>query len=382
MRIGFDFRPALKLNSRRRGIGRYTSELAKALLKLNTPHEFLLYAIDGEGPSLDGDFELRRIPFLKYPSRLNWLLDAVLLPQYCRTDKLHLFHSTELTSIKPTARRQLWVTVHDLIPYIYWEETKKRVPRDFAYFLKVAWRRVRQANRVITDSEHSKRDICERMSIPADNVDVVYLGSGDDLYPVNQDVASRLLRDRYQIEGPFLLYVGGSDYRKNLALLIGTFAELRKGGYAGSLVLVGETFVLDMSEVREIKGQVRRLGLEGLVLFPGYVPGEEICAFYSACEFFVFPSLYEGFGLPVLEAMKCGAPLLISQTSSLPEVAGGCAHYFNPEEMESLVETFWKAYENPVAVESLRSQGLERAKQFSWSAAAQQIHSLYNQYLT
>ncbi|MGW8181572.1 MAG: hypothetical protein ACWGQW_22815, partial [bacterium] len=129
MRIGFDFRPALKLNSRRRGIGRYTSELAKALLKFNTQHEFLLYSIYGEDQSLGGEFEIRRVPSLKYPSRLNWLLDTFLLPQYCRKDKLHLFHSTELTSITPAAGRQLWVTVHDLIPYIFWEETVKRVPK-------------------------------------------------------------------------------------------------------------------------------------------------------------------------------------------------------------------------------------------------------------
>ena len=105
-----------------------------------------------------------------------------------------------------------------------------------------------------------------------------------------------------------------------------------------------------------------------------------ISYFYCACDFFIFPSLYEGFGLPVLEAMKCGAPLLLSQTSSLPEVAGDCAHYFDPSATENLVEAFWDAYEDSQRVEIMRSRGLKRAKQFTWQNAARRILRLYSQY--
>jgi glycosyltransferase involved in cell wall biosynthesis len=124
---------------------------------------------------------------------------------------------------------------------------------------------------------------------------------------------------------------------------------------------------------------IQKLGLEPWVVFTGYVSDDELSKFYSACLFFVFPSIYEGFGLPVLEAMKCGAPSIIGKTSSLPEVAGDCAHYFDPTSLDSLLETFWAAYENPEKVQTLRAQGLERAEQFSWSEAAQKIHRMYDE---
>lgn len=380
MRIGFDIRPALKKNSRRRGIGRYTFELARALLEVNTKHDFLLYAIAGDMPAFCSDHQIRQIAYLKHPSRLNWLVDLLLLRRSIGRDNLNLFHATELTSLSRPGSAQLWVTVHDLIPYIFWEETVRSVPRDFAWFLKLAWKRVQLADLIITDSEHSKSDICERMGVPAERVEVVYLGSGEKLQPMDRELSTLHLKERYGIEGPFLFYVGGSDHRKNLKLLIRAFAQIRKGGYEGQLVLAGETFLLDIAEVREVQSQVQSSGLEAVVFFPGFVPDEDLSRFYSACDFFVFPSLYEGFGLPVLEAMKCGAPVLVSRTSSLPEVAGDCAHYFDPEEEGSLVDVFWKAYESPGTVAELRDRAADRAGRFTWHEAAQKMHLLYGQH--
>jgi len=379
MRIGFDFRPALKTNSRNRGIGRYTHELAKALLEVNTRHEFLLYTLAGECPALSGSFESREIASLTYPSRLNWLLDLALLPRYIGQDDLQLFHCTELTGVHRTGTTRTWVTVHDLIPLIFWEETVKQIPRDFAFFLRLAWKRIRQADKVITDSEHSKNDICERMDIPGEKVEVVYLGTCSAIRHFDRGMALEALRHLYGMEEPFLFYVGGSDYRKNMGLLVRAFATIRERGFSGKLVIAGETFGMDIPEVREIRRQIHSLGLEPWVVLPGYVSDEDLSLFYSACEFFVFPSLYEGFGLPVLEAMKCGAPLLVSDTSSVPEVAGDCAHYFDPSELDSLLEAFWKAYENPARVELLRVKGMERATRFSWRGSAEKIHRLYSE---
>lgn len=382
MRIGFDFRPALKKNSRKRGIGRYTYELAKALLASGTEHEIVLYAIGEELPEFALGPSVRRTAWLRYPSRLNWLLDHFLLPRYIASDRLHLFHGTEMTSIPRARSAQLWVTVHDLIPVIFWEETRKRVPRDYALYLQWALKRLSQADRIITDSENSKQDICERLQIPQERIDVVYLGAGDDVQPVEREIASERLARKGQVHGPFLLYVGGSDYRKNLKWLVAAFSEIRACGYPGKLVLVGETFQLDIPEIRELRQEVDRNGLDSEVLFPGFVTDEDLSCLYSACDFFVFPTLYEGFGLPVLEAMKCGAPLLVSRTSSLPEVAGECAHYFEPQEIESLVAVFNKAYDNQPAVEELRLRGMERAKRFTWEAAAQGVLELYSQIRT
>jgi glycosyltransferase involved in cell wall biosynthesis len=275
---------------------------------------------------------------------------------------------------------KLWVTVHDMIPYIFWDEMVKRVPRDFSYSLKLAWKRLAQADRIITDSEHSKQDICERLQVKSEKVDVVYLGVSEQLRPLEPTVAREKLKKLWNLEGPYLLYVGGSDYRKNLGALIGAFSRLRERGYTGKLVLVGETFLMDIPEARKIREEIQRVGLATEVLFPGFVEDENLSDLYSACDFFVFPSLYEGFGLPVLEAMKCGAPLLIGRTSSLPEVAGDCAHYFEPKEVESLIEVFWKAYGSPEAVEEKKRQGLQRAKSFTWQDAAQKVLELYSRH--
>jgi glycosyltransferase involved in cell wall biosynthesis len=380
MRIGFDLRPALKKNSRRRGIGRYTYELVKALLTANMEHDFVLYTIAGELPDLPAGLKFRRTAYLNHPSRLNWLLDLILLPRYIRGDQLHLFHATEMMSISRSSTAQVWVTVHDLIPYIFWQETRDRVPRDFVWSLKLARKRLVLADRIITDSENSRKDICEHIQISPDRVDVVYLGSSSELQPIEREIAQERLAVRREIRGPFLLYVGGTDYRKNLNLLVAAFSKIRSRGYPGKLVMIGETFLMDIPEVREVKEEVRKAGLESVVLFPGFVADEDLSCFYAACDFFVFPSLYEGFGLPVLEAMKCGAPLLISRTSSLPEVAADCAQYFEPQEVESLVEVFWEACDDPRTVEERRLRGLERARRFTWQASAERVLDLYGRH--
>jgi glycosyltransferase involved in cell wall biosynthesis len=148
------------------------------------------------------------------------------------------------------------------------------------------------------------------------------------------------------------------------------------------LVLGGETFLWDIPEVKGLKELVHNLGLETSVLFPGYLLDEDLSCFYSACDFFVFPSLYEGFGLPVLEAMKCGAPLLVSNCSSVPEVAEDAGFYFNPKLPENLVEVFWEAFGDREGVQARREIGIERASKFTWSAAAGIIHGLYDRYGT
>ena len=160
--------------------------------------------------------------------------------------------------------------------------------------------------------------------------------------------------------------------------LILFFSLLKEKGYEGALVIGGETFVWNIPEVREIRKLVSEKGLEGDVIFPGYIPDNLLSRYYSGCDFFVFPSLYEGFGLPVLEAMQCGAPLLLSRSSSIPEVAGENAFYFEPESEESMLEAYSQAAGNPERVRENIRKGLLRSEQFTWAAAAEKILSLYN----
>lgn len=378
MRIGFDLRPAFRKNSRRRGIGVYSRELLHALLEANRDHEFVLYNLPGCSFEQAARCLQRSIPHLSKPSRLNWVLDRLVLTGRLVKDRLDLFHATEITSIPRSDELRVWAHVHDLIPFVFWEETRRRVPWDYARGLRSSLKRIQTAERIITDSKHSKSDICRRLGIDEKRVHVVYPSCGPVFRPLDQDSCRRQLESRYSITDPFVFYVGGSDFRKNLSRLVGAFASFRRLGYRGKLVLAGETFRWDIEEVNELRGHIGRVGLKSAVIFPGYVPQADLPLFYNGCDFFIFPSLYEGFGLPVLEAIRCHTPVLTANRSSLPEVAGKAAEYFEPEDEQSIVEAFSRVHENESRLEELRAACRQQGLLFSWETAARQIHELYD----
>jgi glycosyltransferase involved in cell wall biosynthesis len=378
MRIGFDLRPALKKNSRRRGIGRYTSSLFRALQSANQHHELVAYTLGSEASGELSACEKRRLFYLKYPSRLNWLFEPYFFQRAIRRDGLELFHATDVTAIPRSNSVPVIVTVHDLIPWVFWEETVSRVPRDFAYALELARNRITAANWILTSSEYSRNDIADRFGVSKDRIEVTYLGCSDQVVPKEERSARERLRTLYQLEGPFLFYVGGSDFRKNLRFLVRAFARAREGRYAGKLVLAGETFCWDVPEIRDLKRLISRCGIESSVVFPGYVDDEVLSCFYSACQLFVFPSLYEGFGIPVVEALKCGARLLLSDRTSIPEVAGDCAFYFNPENEDDFLTVFGEALEHSEPGCEFRSRGMERAARFTWESTAAGVLALYD----
>jgi glycosyltransferase involved in cell wall biosynthesis len=381
MRIGIDFRPAQKRNSRRRGLGRYTSELVRAMLAVTgIEKDLILYCLKGEKPAVKGKYELRELSHIRKPSRLNWLKDLACLPRSASEDKLDIFQATEINAIPGRAQCVVSAVVHDLIPFLFWEETRKAAPPDFLWALKSARKQIALADLVIADSEHTRQDISRILEIEERKIEVVYLGKSGSLETVSADQARHELRENGHCSDPFLFYVGGSDYRKNVGRLISFFSRIRSRGYKGKLVLGGETFLWDIPEINHLKSQIQSLGLADVVVFPGYIPDSVLSRYYSACDFFVFPSLYEGFGLPVLEAMQCGAPLLLSSSSSIPEVAGDSAFYFDPEDLESMEEAFFNAVDDPESVASKVEKGFRKAEEFTWENAAEKVYSLYDRY--
>ncbi len=378
MRIGFDLRPAFKKSSRRRGIGKYTLQLARALLAEEPAHQFLFYTLPDGAPGLPEACSRHPLRHLPRPERLNWLLDLVQLPGRMRKDRLDLFQATEITSIPGDRHARVWVTVHDMIPFVYWEQIRRTAPADYRAALRRALRRLGAAERIITISEYSKADICRWAGASPARVDVVYPGRNPDFAPVDREEARRLVWSRYGIEPPFLLYVGGTDFRKNLGRLVEALDLLRREGAGLTLVLAGETFRHDLAEVRAVRKQVQRLGLDRSVAYPGYVPDRHLPALYSASECLVFPTLYEGFGQPPLEAMACGAPVLASRVTSIPEVCAEAAVYFDPERAESIAEAYFQL--RPERREELRRLGLERAARFDWRRTARGYLELYDRH--
>jgi glycosyltransferase involved in cell wall biosynthesis len=378
MRIGLDYRPALKPNSRRRGIGRYVRELTDALLRRGDPKDFLLYVFDTrDDEPLPKGVAVRRSPYLRKPSRLNWVLEAAWFPCELYRNEVTLLHSFEPVSAPHWPMGRVLPTVHDLIPYLFPEEVRRHVPWDFRLAQRWAWRGMRRAVHLVAISQCTKDDLVSVAGIPPDRITVVYPGCNFSPPTAGREELRDWASERLGLAEGFLLYVGGTDFRKNVGFLLEGFARLRRDGYRGALVLVGETFMLDIPETRELRRRAEGLGIAGAIRRLGWVDEETLARLYASADAFVFPSRYEGFGLPVVEAMRCGATILAARTSSIPEVAGEAAYYFDPADLDGFVAAFAHVRGAPAEAEHRRLVGLRRAAGFTWDRAADRILEIY-----
>jgi glycosyltransferase involved in cell wall biosynthesis len=235
---------------------------------------------------------------------------------------------------------------------------------------------LRAADAVIAVSECTKRDAIRFYRIPEEKITVIYEGVNPRFRPASPE-AIAAVRARYGLPERFILYVGTIEPRKNLTTLLEAFHHLL-ATYDLRLVIVGKKGWLYERFFRRL----RELGLENRVLFTGYVPDEDLPAIYSAADLFVFPSLYEGFGLPVLEAMACGTPVICSNTSSLPEVAGDAALLVDPTDARALTGAMEQVLTNERLWATLRAKGMERARGFTWEKAAYRTWEVYQQVIS
>ncbi len=377
MRVGFDLRPAFRPNSRRRGVGKVCHRLLVELLQLEGAPDFVVLTDSGARPDLPGRHLIRPIASLNKAKRLSWLTDQFVLPLTLGRAQLDLFHATDITAIPKLSNIPVLATVYDLIPLLFQEQYKLAFPWDYQQALRLAFRRIRSADHVVTCSEHSRRDICQRLEIEESRVSVVPLACDDAFRPMESELCRRLLLDRHGLDAPFLFYVGGSDFRKNLVFLVKAFARVRGKGYPGKLVLAGESFNWDLDETRRLRQEATRHGVLSELVFPGFVEDAELPLFYGACDVFVFPSLYEGFGIPVLEALRSGAPVLAAKTSSIPEVAGDAAVYFDPRDETSFAEGFDQIQGDCATRDALRQKGFVQAARFGWGKTASALGRIY-----
>jgi glycosyltransferase involved in cell wall biosynthesis len=265
------------------------------------------------------------------------------------------------------------VTIHDL-GYHYHPETHTLFQN---LYLRWSTRyNARTATRVLADSEATRCDLIHYYGIPKDKIVVVYPGRDETLAPVTDPVALAAVRARYELSSPYLLYVGTLHPRKNLVRLVQAFAstvqsETERSLPAGSnlqLVLAGQKGWL----YDDIFAQVRKLGIADRVILTGYVPDSDLPALLSGALAFVFPSLYEGFGLPVLEAMACGTPVICSNASSLPEVAGDAALLVDPLDLHELAGAIHRIITDKDLRRLLVAKGFEQVERFSWHRCAQE----------
>ncbi len=262
--------------------------------------------------------------------------------------------------------RRSVVTIHDL-GYLYYPEAHRLLDR---LYLDLSTRyNARAATHLIADSSATQRDLIEHYSIEPDKITVIYPGYDEATFqPVRDEEAIQAVKARYHIAGDYILFVGTLQPRKNLTRLIQALSNLQSPISNLQLVVTGKKGWL----YDQIFRQVESLGLEGRVIFTDYVPGGDLPALLSGARLFVFPSLYEGFGLPVLEAMACGTPIVCSNASSLPEVAGNAALLIDPLDVEGLAAAMERVLDNEELQTELIERGFEQARKFSWERCARE----------
>lgn len=313
-----------------------------------------------------------RWPTARPAARILW--EQLVQPWEAAHWRLDLLHAP--VYVGPLAGRcPLVVSIHDLSFFRYPELFRPANRRYLQPFTRATARRARV---VLASSQSTGRDVVEILGVPDERVRVVPLGVGDRMRPVDDAGALERFRRERDLPARVILYVGTLEPRKNLVTLVEAFARLAgRPGFAHTLVIAGGKGWY----YEEIDAAVDRLGLRGRVLFPGYVPDGELRLWYAAADLFVYPSLYEGFGLPPLEAMACGTPVVTSDASCLPEVVGDAGLLVPPRDVDALAGAMGRVLGDEDLAARCRALGRERAGRFSWAECAGRTAAVYWQVL-
>ncbi|MHB1134957.1 MAG: glycosyltransferase family 4 protein [Chloroflexota bacterium] len=352
------------------GISRYIRNLLPALRAL-PENAYTVYLGDRRIPPEFAPDPRFRLRFSLLPTRrpaLRILWEQLWAPLAVARDGVRVLHS--LGYVQPLlAPYKNVVTFHDLSYYLY--------PRSFnaanrLYLQTFSRWSARRATRLIAVSENTKRDLVRLLAVPADKVDVVPHGIEPEFRQLPAAEVAEFRRRRGLPER-FLLFLGTIEPRKNLNTLLDAYALLKRDGLPQQLVVAGARGW----QWQGVFGRVEQLGLTDDVIFPGFLPDSEQPLWYNAADLFVYPSLYEGFGFPPLEAMACGTPVVASDTSALPEVVADAGLLFDPRSAESLALCVRRALWEPELGEELSRRGLARARLYSWQEAARRTAAVY-----
>jgi len=361
VRIGIDASP---IAARQAGVGQYAAKLISHLVRVAPEEEFVLYRTGPGGESVESAEWGAHVRVVSAPK--------LLLQARSRLDRLDVYHGTNYR-LRGVGRRGTVLSIHDL--------AAERVPGVIRrrWGLRLASEKTRRAahraTSVIVPSEHTAKDVVEVMGVPREKIEVIAYGVGEEYYPERTAGDREALRRRHGLPHErYILCVGTLEPRKNLPALIAAFGRLPRARRSHCLVLAGSLGW----RTEGIDDAIDRSGLAGAVVMPGYLPADELRSLYSYADLFVFPSLYEGFGLPPLEAMACGAPVITSNTSSLPEVVGDAALQIDPRDPDALAEAMSAVLDDESLAASLREKGFDRVKRFSWERAARHTLELYH----
>jgi glycosyltransferase involved in cell wall biosynthesis len=370
MKIGIDARnlyhPILK------GIGIYLQNLLPHLAALDGGHEYVLFydsrnpftrRLPKESAISDQALEVQRGDTLYFWEQLG-------LPRKVQSLSIDLFHSAANTTFL-YGRCPRVVTVHDTKAL----EMRSDNARASIYNRNIQPYALKKAARIICDSAFTKRRLLERVALDPDKVDVVYLGIGDSFHVIEDPGPICATLNKFQLARPFILFAGGESAPKNISNLIKAFGMLRQSGSRVTLVIPG---IRSEQILKHHQSEAVAYRVDDSVLFPGYVTEQELLHLYNAAELLVYPSLWEGFGFPPLEAMACGLPVAASNATSIPEVVGDAGVLFDGTKPPDIAEKLHLLLANPALRAELRDKGFKRIRTFVWDKTAAQTLAIYH----
>jgi glycosyltransferase involved in cell wall biosynthesis len=374
-RIAIDYTAALEQGG---GIGRYTRELVRALAALDPTTDYRLFTAGYKSATLPASPGQN---FTWHPSRLNteWLArlwHRARLPLRIErwVGEIDLLHAPDFTLPPVRKGTRTILTVHDL-SFVRAPETA--TPGLRAYLNQVVPRSVARADHILADSEATRQDLIDLYDTDPAKIDVLYSGVEARFRPIDETEVLQMVRGKYGIgNDPYLFSVGTVQPRKNYARLAEALHRLDRPDL--KLVIAGGKGWLNDDLYRT----VQTLGMEEQVQFLGFADDADLPALYNGAEVFAYPALYEGFGLPPLEAMACGTPVVTANVSSLPEVVGEAGLAVDPTDVDAITSALERALDDDNLRAGLRERGLARARLFTWEQAAVQLLDHYHQLLT
>jgi len=364
MRIGIDAR---LVYYRQAGISQYTLGLLEQFRTIGQDDEFIVFQ-SRRDPS-----ELSHQP--NFRKRVLWTpphhrLEQLLLPLELWAVDLDLLHSPDF--IPPFRRRcRSVITIHDLNFLLY---PHFLTPQAASYYGQID-QAVHKCDHIIAVSESTKRDVIRLTGAPEDKISVVYEAANPIYRPLQDQQLVQRTKERHGLNREFALFVSTIEPRKNVPTLLMAYRQVLDNYHPEvDLVLAGEKGWL----FEEVFALVEKLGLAGRVHFAGRVTPDDLLGLYNAAQLLVHPAFYEGFGLPPLEAMACGTPVVVSNTSALPEVVGDAAMLVDPTDVDGMAVAIWRVLSDDSLRKQMRDRGLRRARRFSWKKAALETLEIYH----
>lgn len=372
MHIIIDYTPAVH---QRAGIGRYTRGLVEALTKLESPHRFTLFVLGRAGAeylpaNLPPAFRLHRVPLSDRWATVLWHRLNLPLPVDLMAGRADLFHGPSFTL--PPALMPRLLTVHDLSFLRYPQGAH---PPLLAWLNRAVPRSLSRAQHVLADSQSTRRDLMELLQVPSERITVVGAGVDDRFRRIDDPTQLAAARERYRLPQRFALGVSTLEPRKNFTGLIAAFNRLAGRAPHTDLHLViaggkGWNYapIFAAADASPFRQRIH---------FPGFIADADLPALYSLADVFVFPSHYEGFGIPVLEAMACGTPAVCADNSSLPEVAGDAALLVDADDVSGISAAIERILLDGPLRDGVVRRGLDQARRFPWSDAARRLLAVY-----